>query len=268
MAIFDKASLDEATIAELAESFCRAEEEVAPRSLITDLYADLSLNDAYAIQFAAIENKLAAGHRLLGYKVGFASRTIQEAFGVHEPMFGHLLDGAISSGGASVSRQRYIHPGVEPELAFFMGQSLRGPGVNAEQVVTATKTVQPAFELVDIRFPSWKFKAADSIADNGFNAGAVLSGEEASVAGRDLRTIEMVMEKNEEVVGSGQGSAVFGNPANSVAWLVNKLAEFGRALEAGQYVLCGSFTTTYAAEAGDRFRARYAGLGSVSVEFN
>ena len=260
-------SLDTAAIDELAESFCAAEESLRPRPLVTESLPDLSLDDAYAIQFAAVERKRAAGRRLLGYKVGFASRAIQEAFGVHEPMFGHLLDGAMYSDGDRIPRGRYIHPGIEPELAFIMARPLHGPGITAAQVLAATQFVLPAFEIVDVRFPTWKFTAADSIADNGFNAGAVLAEVGSAAAGVDLRLIGMVMEKNGEVVGTAAGAAVLGHPAGSVAWLVNKLADTGRRLEPGQIVLAGSFTTTYPVNEGDVLRASYARLGSISARF-
>lgn len=256
-----------AAIAALAESFCRAEAAAAPRPLVSAERPAFSVAEAYAVQLAATCRKQAAGRRRLGYKVGFASRGIQEAFGVHEPIFGHLIEGAVYRDGATIPRRAFIHPGVEPELLFVMSRRLRGPGVTAEQVLAATQRVAPAFELVDCRFPTWKFSVADCIADNGCNAGAVLGGGEEAGLGLDLGELEMALEKNGVEVGRARGAAILGHPANSVAWLVNKLAEFDRALEAGECVLCGSFTTTYMAEAGDRFEAAYSGLGRLAARF-
>ncbi|MFD5258310.1 hypothetical protein ACFWM5_36540 [Streptomyces bobili] len=47
---------------------------------------------------------------------------------------------------------------------------------------------------------------------------------------------------NGRVVARGTGEDVLGNPASAVAWLANKLAEFGVALEVGQVVVSGSMT--------------------------
>jgi len=57
------------------------------------------------------------------------------------------------------------------------------------------------------------------------------------------------------------------HPAASIAWLANKLAEFGLALEAGMKVMSGSFTRQYLLNAGDRIDATFTPVGSVRAEF-
>ena len=80
---------------------------------------------------------------------------------------------------------------------------------------------------------------------------------------------EMVAELdiNGSVVDKGTGSAVMGDPAVAVAWLANTLAEFGTGIEAGQFVMSGSFTSAYFVHSGDHATARIQGLGDVSVTF-
>jgi 2-keto-4-pentenoate hydratase len=63
------------------------------------------------------------------------------------------------------------------------------------------------------------------------------------------------------------GSEVLGTPAASVAWLANKLAEFGLALEAGMRVMSGSFTRQYLLDPGARIEARFTPVGTVRAEF-
>ena len=63
------------------------------------------------------------------------------------------------------------------------------------------------------------------------------------------------------------GAAVLGTPVASVAWLANKLSEFGRRLEAGMRVMSGSFTRQYGLAAGDRVESRFESVGSVRAEF-
>jgi 2-oxo-hept-3-ene-1,7-dioate hydratase len=60
---------------------------------------------------------------------------------------------------------------------------------------------------------------------------------------------------------------VLGRPAMSVAWLANKLAAHGVALEAGHLVLAGSFTRVIWAQKGDTVRADFGTLGSISLQF-
>jgi 2-keto-4-pentenoate hydratase len=67
---------------------------------------------------------------------------------------------------------------------------------------------------------------------------------------------------------TGSSDAVLGNPANAVAWSANKLAEHGQRLEAGHVVIPGSCTKAFDVAAGNSVEARFAGLGSVTVEFS
>ena len=58
-----------------------------------------------------------------------------------------------------------------------------------------------------------------------------------------------------------------GHPAEAVAWLANRLADFGAGLEAGQVVLPGAMCASVFAQAGESFRADFTSIGSVSVVF-
>src|SRR5215475_14899184 len=51
----------------------------------------LSLDEAYRIQLALIDRRVAAGERQIGWKVGLTSKAIQQQFGFHEPVFGCIL---------------------------------------------------------------------------------------------------------------------------------------------------------------------------------
>jgi 2-keto-4-pentenoate hydratase len=64
-----------------------------------------------------------------------------------------------------------------------------------------------------------------------------------------------------------RGAEVLGNPAASVAWLANKLAELGRRLEAGMQIMSGSLTRFYPANKGDHVEARFTPFGAVSARF-
>ncbi|MNN97284.1 2-hydroxyhexa-2,4-dienoate hydratase [compost metagenome] len=66
---------------------------------------------------------------------------------------------------------------------------------------------------------------------------------------------------------SGLAVAVLNNPLNGPAWLANKLHPYGVALEPGQIILGGSFTTPIPARAGDTFHVDYGPLGAVSMRF-
>src|SRR5262249_30983109 len=150
---------------------------------------------------------------------------------------------------------------------FWLATDLRGPGVTVADVLATTRGVSPALEIVDSRIANWRIKLADTIADNGSSARAVIGDRVVPVAGLDLTAGAVQLSSNDEIVGRGVGADVLGNPAQAVAWLANRLADFDDSLLAGQVVLPGAMCASVFAEAGDTFRADFRHLGSVSVTF-
>ena len=85
---------------------------------------------------------------------------------VAEPVYGRLLSGGVHPAGDPIVVSELIHPRVEPEIVFVMGDGLRGPGVSAAEVLAATRAVCCGLEIIDSRYADFSFTAADVIADN------------------------------------------------------------------------------------------------------
>ena len=66
---------------------------------------------------------------------------------------------------------------------------------------------------------------------------------------------------------TGLAAGVLNHPATAVAWLANKIAPLGLALEPGQVVLAGSFIRPIETRKGDTIQADYGAYGSVSCYF-
>src|SRR3989442_1778551 len=81
------------------------------------------------------------------------------------------------------------------------------------------------------------------------------------------RKIGLTSRAMQQQMGTGTGAAVLGHPAFAVAWLANKLAEFGVTLLAGQVILSGSMCGAVPVAPGDTFRATITELGEVSCSF-
>lgn len=253
--------------AAIASELLAAEKDRRPIPPLTETYTNLSSEDAYRIQLAGIKSKLDSGRKVIGKKIGLTSKSMQRLLGVDEPDYGHLLDDMLILEGDPCRRDDLILPRVEGELAFVLQHELKGPGVTIADVYRACAGVMPAFEIVDSRIKDWKIKLPDTIADNASSARLVLGSRMVAVDMLDLRLIGMVLEKNGQVVSTGAGAAVWGNPAAAVAWLANKLAAFDIALEAGEIILSGAVTAAENAERGDAFTVSFNGLGSLSVRF-
>ena len=150
-----------------------------------------------------------------------------------------------------------------------LGQDLAGPGVTAADVLGAADAVRASFEICDARIIDWKCPYPDFLADNGFSARA---SSWASATGCPSREVDLLAEtvalsKDGEVFAEGRGELAMGSPANAVAWLVNKLAERGRGLTAGQLVMTGTLTPITPIEAGSTYVAAFGSLGRVSKSF-
>ncbi len=255
-------------VEEMVQRLLEAEARRRPLPPLTETYPNLTPQDAYAVQLAWVEARKAAGARVVGKKIGLTNPKIQEAFGVHEPDYGHVLDAMVVESGSTLPLSSLLQPRVEAEVAFVLGRDLKGPGVTREAVLEATEGVLPALEIIDSRIRDWKITLPDTIADNASSGRVVVNRSAArSPAGLDLAALTMVLERNGEEVSRGVSSAVQGHPAAAVAWLANKLAEFSVTLKAGELILSGAITGAFAASAGDHFRAHLGSLGTVEVRF-
>jgi len=187
--------------------------------------------------------------------------------GVNEPDFGQLFDDMMLASGGECRVDSLMLPRVEPEIAFVLARELRGPGVTRQDVLAAADYVIPALEIIDTRIRDWKITLADTIADNASSARVVLGERKTQPFALDLAAVAMTLQKNGAVVEQGVGAAVLGHPAEPVAWLANKLAEFEQTLAAGSVVIPGALCRAIDVKTGDTIVASFEKLGSVSVRF-
>jgi 2-oxo-3-hexenedioate decarboxylase len=249
----------------LAKRLFEAQHERKPISLLTG-EQEITEREAYAIQWELVREHLARGGRVAGKKTGLTSKAKQVQMNTNEPLYAYLLDKTILNDGSQIQRSELIHPRVEAEIAFLMGEALRGPNVTGDQVLKATKHVLPALEIIDSRYDNFKFTLPDVIADQASAARVVLGGKARSPKGLDLRLLGMVLEINGEDKATGSGAAVLGHPADAIAWLVNKMAEMDAGgLDEGDLVMAGGLVEAFPVEPGDHLRAEFDHLGPVSL---
>lgn len=244
----------------------KAEKDRTPVTQLSTTWPDITIEDAYAIQSAVVEHKVAAGAKVIGHKVGLTSKAMQRSSKIDEPDYGHLLDYMMVADGAKIPHANYCIPRVEVELAFVLGAPLKGPGIGLLDVLRATEYVVPSIEIIDARAQNPR-KIYDTVADNGAAAGIVIGGRPVAPMDVDLRWIGGVMYCNSEIEETGLASGVLGHPALGVAWLANKVGPFGTVLEPGHIILSGSFTRPVWAEKGDTLHADFGTLGSLAVQF-
>lgn len=265
--------LSETIIEELAARLDVAERSRTQIGQFSLEQPEMTLEDGYAVSRAWVRNKLAAGRKVIGHKIGLTSRAMQRSSNVTEPDFGTLLDDMLFPDGQDIPVARFIEPRIEVELAFILKSPLQGPNCTIYDVLNATDYVTPALEIIDARIEridqasGVTRKVYDTISDNAANAGIVVGGRPVKPDAVDLRWVSALLYRNGVIEESGVAAAVLNHPANGVAWLANRLSLHGELLEPGQIVLGGSFTAPVFARAGDSFHADYGPLGSISVRF-
>jgi 2-oxopent-4-enoate hydratase len=250
-----------------ADRLREAELTGAPIAPLTDTDPALTIEDAYAIQHIGIERRLAGGRVVRGRKVGLTSQPMQQMLGVDEPDYGVLLDDMLVEEDDALDTAELVQPRVEAEIAFLLSHDLEGPGLGAHDAAAAVAGALPAIEVIDSRIADWRISLIDTVADNASSGRVVLGARVTPLAGLDLRLAGMVVTRNGEVADTGAGAAVLGNPLTAVAWLANKLAQFGERLQAGDVVLAGALHRAFPVEPGDVVRAEFAHLGAVTARF-
>ncbi|MFV0260038.1 MAG: 2-keto-4-pentenoate hydratase [Acidimicrobiales bacterium] len=233
---------------------------------LSSRHPDADVEDAYQTGMAVRDLKLAEGRTVKGHKIGFTSKAMRSLVGATEPDYGFLYDDWFVAEASTVARETMNRPLVEQEIAFVLAESLSGPHVNAADVIRATDFVLPALEIVDSRYEGRGSNLlVDSISDAASCGFVVLGGNPARLTDIDVRRLSGSLQINGDLMESGSASAVMGNPINAVAWLANKLTEFGVTMEPGDVILSGSFIKAVPFDAGDSILALFDQLGEVGL---
>ncbi|MDG4830574.1 fumarylacetoacetate hydrolase family protein [Solwaraspora sp. WMMD1047] len=237
----------------------------APCEPVRTLIGETDLDAAYAVQSALIDDRVAAGARIVGRKIGLTSPAVQRQFGVYQPDFGTLLDDMVHSHAQPVPLPAFLQPRVEAEVAFVLGTDITVEQPSVADVLRATDFVLAAIEIVDSRIRDWDIRITDTVADNASSGAVVLGTTPYPLAGLDLAEIGMVLEVDGEPASTGAGSACLGSPVTAVVWLARELSRRGTPLRAGEIVLSGALGPMVPVTAPGRYRAHLAGLGSVEA---
>jgi 2-oxo-hept-3-ene-1,7-dioate hydratase len=260
-------------ISEAAAALDAAETTRRQTGLLSLKHPGMTMDDAYAVQAAWVKKKIASGRRVVGWKIGLTSKAMQYALNIEIPDSGVLFDDMWFEDGAVIPEDRFIQPRIEAEVAFVMKAPLKGPQVTIFDVLSATDYVTPALEILDTRIlrvdPETK-KArtiVDTISDNAANAGIVIGGRQMRPDAVDMRWMGAIVSRNAEVEETGLGAGVLNHPARGIAWLANRLAQYGGGIEPGQIVLAGSFVRPVEARHGDTINADFGPYGTISCFF-
>jgi 2-oxo-3-hexenedioate decarboxylase len=247
------------------EKLARVLDDAASTATLTDQLGEgLTRADAYRVQARSIALRHARGERRAGYKLGFTSRAKMAQMGLHEVIWGRLTDAMIVADGGEAAPERFIHPRVEPEVCFLMGEPLEGT-VTPLAAMRAVAGVAPALEVIDSRYRDFKFSLVGVIADN-CSAAAIVVGPWSDPAAVDVANLGLLLEVDGVAAQIGSTAAILGNPVRSLVAAARLVAEAGERLEPGDLVMAGGATEAVALNPGSRVRLEAERLGSVGFK--
>jgi 2-keto-4-pentenoate hydratase len=216
---------------------------------------DLTVPEAYELQFKVASLRQLRGETVAGYKVGCVSPAVQGQLGLKQPLIGHIFDTEVYRSDVSLDHNRFHQLAIEGEFAFRMAEAVPDAGWLA---TNAEHAIEGAFAVIELhnfccRAPAEK-RAQELIANNGMHAGVVLPGEESRFRSADELLDEKISVLRDGVVlGAATGRDLPAGPLASLIFLVEQLRKIGKSLYGGQIVLAGSPLPLYRAEPGDRF---------------
>ncbi|AJQ97676.1 2-oxo-hept-4-ene-1,7-dioate hydratase [Gynuella sunshinyii] len=266
-------TLTEQQIQTAARQLYEAEQKRVQIAPLTQAHPQMDMEDAYAVQSAWVERKVADGDPVIGYKIGLTSRVMQRAMNIDSPDFGVLLNSMQFANGSRIPHEQFTDPRIEVELAFVLNKTLQGENLSIEDVLAATDYVVPALELIAARSfrtdpdTGYTRTIMDTIADNAANAGIIMADRRFSPDEIDMRWCGSILYRNDTIEETGLAAAVLGHPANGICWIAKRFAPHGVALQPGQILLSGSFTAPVPVRSGDQIRADYGPLGEINCWF-
>jgi 2-oxo-3-hexenedioate decarboxylase len=236
---------------------------ISSRSTVTrpSEEAELSLEDAYRVQRLVVDRLLQQGSAPAGLKLGFTSEAKAAQMGVREVILGQLTSAMEIADGATVALDRFIHPRVEPEVAFLLDGSSADDGT-APTVLAAA----PAIEIIDSRYDGFRFSLGDVVADNASSAGFVL-GQWKAIPPEGLRNRGVVLRIGGRVRQAGSTAAILGDPVRGVAKATTICRAHGIDIGQVRILLAGAATEAIAIDDEEDVLAQVDGLGPVAVRF-
>lgn len=217
----------------------------------------LDVQTAYRVQDALVGLRTGRGERMVGVKLGFTSKAKMAQMGVSDVIVGRLTDAMAIPNGGQTDLARYIHPKVEPEVAYRLARDVDLDAPDTD-ILTCVDAVAPALEIIDSRYRDFQFTYSDVVADNTSASGFAVG---AWVPLRDAAGLEVTMTVGDEVT-RGSTSAILGDPAEALRELLKMCRRHRIALRAGDVVLAGAATAATVLTA-TTAHCEVAGLGSV-----
>ena len=209
------------------------------------------------------QDRLNAGEKSIGWKVGFGAPASLERLKLDAPLIGFLTDKTILQTGASISIAGYVKAAVEPEIAVYMGKDLpKSP--DRETTKAAIASLGPAIELADVDFSPDAVEAI--LAGNIYNRHVILGSKDPSRAGCVLDgLVGKIYRDGHEYAVTEDPQSMTGDIVDIVSMVSNTLSVFGEKLGKGDVIITGSIVTPLWVEINNVIRYSLEPIDTVSI---
>lgn len=259
--------MSRAAIDDLASCLLADMDALSPwRSLASP--QDLTRAHAYALQNEVVRLRKARGERVIGYKIGCASRVIQAQLGIDEPIVGRLFDTGCYRAGSRLSHARFANLAVEGELAIRLSRELPGRPLSNEDYAGAIESVFPVIELHHYVLPAEGGSAAALVVSNAMHAGLVLAEQHRPCPAQVSTVRDLSILFDGRVVGKSTEPWTMDGPAATLRWLSAHLAGWGEHLVPGLVILTGSVLPLFPVIPGTRIVVEAGPLGRSLAEID
>ena len=246
-----------------AEALYESRSSRVPIAPISRTFGITDVQDAYAVASLNTIRHQAAGHRVVGKKVGLTSVAVQKQLGVDQPDFGVLFNDMEYLNGQDIPFDRLLQPKVEAEVAFVVAKDLSEAKPSWAEFLSCIAYALPALEIVDSAIADWKISLVDTVADNASCGLYVLGDQPVTLGALQLDAIAMQLSLNDATASQGHGSACLGHPLRAAYWLATTMAQRGQGLRAGEVIMSGALGAMVPVRRGDRVHADCGALGAV-----
>lgn len=217
-----------------------------------------------AQQLTRWHERLKAGEKALGWKVGFGSAEAMERLKLQAPLVGYMTGESIVRPGDPVSLEGWARPIAEPEIALYIGKNVNR-GASRDAAAAAIAGIAPAIELVDVHEPPEDVAAI--LGGNIYHRHVLLGAREPRPGGSVEGLVGVVTRNGAEVANVVELQSAVGDYLDIVRHVADLLAAFGERLSAGQVIITGSVVAPMPVQPGEEVEFALQGRGGVSVKF-
>ena len=226
----------------------------------------ITLGEGYTIGSAFENERIAAGWRRVGWKLGFTNQSLWALLGLDQPFWAPIYAETLAS--ERLDTRGLVQPRIEPEIVLGIERDVPA-GSGLEEVAASIQWAAVGLEVVHCHFEAWDMSPAEAVADAGLHA-ALAIGTRLKIDATEaiaLSACSAVLLCDGERVAEGDGRSVLGGPVEALSWLLRGLPH---GLRAGEMVTTGTLTTAQPVLRGQRWTHRSAGpvaLGAVELTF-